>query len=318
MNRPLSASVPRAPRERVERCLACDSAEVANSFDAPLQMAPPEESFTFSECAECGLLYLSDRVQPEEVHRYYEDSYLPWRGDAAWGVFAPLVALGQASTDRARVQRVLDFGALGAEDRVLDVGCGKPTFLRELRSASGAQCLGIDFGVDPFLEDPAYAGIDLVSGDPRHVELEGTFSAITMWHYLEHDYDPRATLRGLLPHTSSDTTLLIEVPDARSRARDWAGNQWAGLHTPRHTAIYTPETMERLLNEAGWQVVATELPPTLDPWVLWWLTWRERRGTDWARDMTRYMPEFMLGNMVLAPFLRRRSKDVLQVAARPA
>jgi len=291
---------------------------VESTFEAPLQMAPPQESFTFSVCAECGLLYLSDRVRPEEVHRYYEDSYLPYRGASAWGVFEGLVERGQQATDRARVRRLLDFGALGPEDRVLDVGCGKPTFLGELHRTTGAACLGIDFGVDPFLDDPAYAGLDLLSGDPRHIELEGIFTAITMWHYLEHDYDPSATLRGLLPHTGPDTTLLIEVPDARSRARDWAGNQWAGLHTPRHTAIYTPDTMGRLLEESGWRVVGTELPPTLDPWVLWWLTWRERRGTDWARNMTRYLPEFLLGNLLLAPILRRRSRDVLQVAARPA
>jgi len=281
-------------------------------------MAPPEESFTFAVCGECGLLYLSDRIRREEIHRYYEDSYLPHRGASAWGVFEAFVERGEEATDRARVRRLLDFGSLGPTDRVLDVGCGRPTFLRELRRSTDARCLGIDFGVDRFLDDPRFAGIDLLSGDPRHTEFGGTFSAITMWHYLEHDYDPSATLRGLLPHTTSDTTLLVEVPDARSRARAWAGNCWGGLHTPRHTAVYTPRTLRLLLEASGWRVVASELPPTLDPWVLWWLSWRERRGTDWTGSMARYLPEMLLGMLLIGPIVRRRSKDVLLVAARPA
>lgn len=310
--------VPHAPREHVERCLACGEPGVAHAFEAPLQMAPPEERFGFSECRACGLLYLSDRVVAGEVHRYYDESYLPHRGDTAWGPFSGLVRRGQEQQDRQRVRRVLDFVDLGPEDRLLDVGCGRPTFLREVVRATDSQVTGIDFVLDPFLDDPEFAGIDLRSGDPRDIELEGTFRAITMWHYLEHDYDPREMLRSLLPHAKPDTILLIEVPDARSRARDWAGNRWAGLHTPRHTAIYTPDTMGRLLRESGWEVVASELPPTLDPWVLWWLTWRELRGTDWTRSMARYLPEFLLGSLVVGPFVRRRSHDVLLVAARPA
>jgi SAM-dependent methyltransferase len=291
---------------------------VARSFDAPLQMAPPEERFEFAECTACGLLFLADRIVAEEVHRYYDESYLPHRGATAWGPFAGLVHRGQARQDRKRVRRVLDFVDLGPEDRLLDVGCGRPTFLREVVRATGAEVTGIDFVLDPFLEDPEFAGIELRSGDPHDVPLEGSFRAITMWHYLEHDYDPRETLRKLLPHAGPDTILLIEVPDARSRARTWAGSEWAGLHTPRHTAIYTPDSMARLLDASGWEVVASELPPTLDPWVLWWLTWRERRGTDWTRSMARYLPEFLLGSLVVGPIVRRRSRDVLLVAARPA
>lgn len=307
-----------ARREHVERCVACGGTEVTASFEAPLQMAPPRERFRFSECGTCGLLYLSERIVADDIHRYYDESYLPHRGATAWGPFAGLVRRGQEQQDRRRVRRLADLVTLGPDDRLLDIGCGRPTFLREVVRATGTKATGIDVVVEPFLDDPEFAGVDLQAGDPREIELEGTFQAITMWHYLEHDYDPGETLRTLLPHSGPDTVLLIEVPDARSLARAWGGNQWAGLHTPRHTAIYTPDAMGRLLRESGWEVVASELAPTLDPWVLWWLTWRERRGTDWTRSMARYLPEFLLGSLLLGPFVRRRSSDVLLVAARPA
>jgi len=280
-------------------------------------MGPPEEDFRFSTCGDCGLLYLSERVRPDQVHRYYDESYLPHRGEYAWGRFASFVGHGQVRQDRARVSRVADLIEPTPTDRVLDVGCGRPTFLRELREKTGVKAIGVDFRLDAFLDDPEFDGVELRSGDPREVRLDGTFSAITMWHYLEHDYDPVATLRALLPHTTPDTVLLIELPDARSRARAWSGNRWAGLHTPRHTAIYTPDTMRRLLDEAGWRVIADDLRPTLDPWVLWWLSWRERRGTDWAGSMAPYLPEFVLGGLFLGPWLRMLSNDVLLVAARP-
>jgi len=281
-------------------------------------MARPGAPFRFSTCEACGLLYLAERVAEEEVARYYGDDYLPHRGEEAWGPFEALVRMGRRRTDRARIERLRELTDLGVGDRVLDVGCGRPTFLRALQNSSGVRGVGIDLRARAFVDDPAFEGLELRSGDPRRVPLDGPFAAVTMWHYLEHDYDPVSTLRSLLPHTRSDTLLLIEVPDGRSLARRWSGVRWAGLHTPRHTAVYTPATLGRLLERAGWEVLRDDLTPTLDPWVLWWLSWRESRRTEWSASMTRYFPGFLLGKALLGPVLRRVSKDLLVVAARPA
>lgn len=308
----------RQGREEVTRCPACGSGLEGDSFEAPPQMAKPGPAFRFTTCGACGLLVLSERVAAEEVGRFYGEDYLPHRGEEAWGPFAPLVRMGRERVDRARVRRVSGVADVAAGARVLDVGCGRPTFLRALRDAHGVHGVGVDLRAEAFAADPSFRDLDLRSGDPREIPLEGSFSAITMWHYLEHDYDPAATLRRLLHHARPDTALLVEVPDARSAARRWAGSRWAGFHTPRHTAVYTPEALRRLLERAGWAVIREDLSPTLDPWVLWWLSWRERRGTDWTGSMARYFPGFLLGKVLLAPFLRLVSHDVLLVAARPA
>lgn len=308
---------PQPERHAVPRCPVCGREAGGASFDAPPQMAPSGPPFRFSTCGDCGLTYLSDRVAARDLHGYYGAGYLPHRGEDAWGAFAPLVRWGRRRTDRLRVRRISELADLSPGDRVLDVGCGRPTFLQALGEVCGTRGVGIDLVADAFSSDPGFQGLELRAGDPREVPLSGFFQAITMWHYLEHDYDPVATLRRLLPFTRRDTVLLVEVPDGRSLARRWAGARWAGLHTPRHTAVYTPDTLRRTLRRGGWEVVVEGLPPTLDPWILWWLSWRERRGTDWTVSMARYFPGFVLGRALLGPVLRRVSRDVLLVAARP-
>lgn len=315
----MDASVSTGGRELVDHCPACGGSERTETFAAPPQMSPPGPSFPFASCASCGAVWLAERVPAHQVALWYGKDYLPHRGEEAWGPFAPLVRMGQRGTDRARIRAVERMTALTPDTRVLDVGCGRPTFLRALREAYGCRCSGVDLRLEAWRSAPGYEDIDLAEGLLPDVKLGGPFDVLTMWHYLEHDYQPLETLRALREESAHpDTVLLVEVPRADAPSRRWGGTHWGGLHTPRHTVLYTPTALATLLRRAGWEVLPGDLPGTLDPWILWWLSWRERRGTDWAGSMAGYFPGFLFGRTLLGPVLRRMGPDILLVAARPS
>jgi 2-polyprenyl-3-methyl-5-hydroxy-6-metoxy-1,4-benzoquinol methylase len=268
------------------------------------QMHRGGERFTFLRCRRCGLVYLSPRVAPSALGEYYEASYLPHRGAAAWGRFAPLAAEGQRRTDSARVRRARQAMRLGPETAVLDLGCGRPTFLEALSRTTGARGTGIDRSDAGWADDSARwaaAGLTLALGTVEDGLPAGPFDLITLWHALEHDYQPLDTLRRLREVARPGGALIVEVPNFDSLTRRLHGSEWAGFHTPRHSAIYTPATLRALLEKAGWTIERQDAHGTLDPYVLWWLGRQERRGRSLDGDLERAFPGFMLGKILTLP-----------------
>jgi 2-polyprenyl-3-methyl-5-hydroxy-6-metoxy-1,4-benzoquinol methylase len=264
------------------------------------------ERFQFRRCRGCDLIYLSPRVSPATLSRYYDESYLPHRGPAAWGRFAPLAAEGERRTDAARVRLARRAARLGEGTRALDVGCGRPSFLEALAHATGTRGTGIDISDAGWREDAgrwAAAGLDLRQGTVGDALPDGPFDLITLWHALEHDYEPLDTLRRLRSVARPGGVLLVEVPNYDSLTRRLQGEHWAGLHTPRHTAVYSRATLAAMLERAGWRVERQLRHGTLDPWVLWWLGRREHAGHPLDGNLERAFPGFMLGKLATLPLV---------------
>jgi SAM-dependent methyltransferase len=288
--------------ETVDRCLACGSERHQPYLTTPAHMHQGDETFDFSQCQDCGLVFLNPRVPPSELGRYYRDSYLPYRGPEAWGRYAPLVERDLRRTDQARVKVVKKHVPLSPHEVVLDVGCGKPSFLQRLLAQTGCQGIGTDF-TDSGWRDGSYefSGLTLLEGDIHDLALPARPHAITMWHYLEHDYDPARTLRVLAEQARPGASLFIEVPNLEAWTRRWQGKYWEGFHAPRHTALYTPQTLRGLLQRNGWNVVQQYPSGTLDPYAVFWMGQMERQGIDWQMNMEKKFPGFVAGMILTAP-----------------
>jgi cyclopropane fatty-acyl-phospholipid synthase-like methyltransferase len=298
-----------APLEAVGSCLVCGSHDRRTEVETAAMMRQGHAgSFSFVRCADCGLVQLDPRVPASQLAPWYGGDYLPFRGPAAWGRFAPLVASDLKRTDRARVATLRRFIDLGPEQRVWDVGCGKPTFLEALVAATRCRAVGTDFTDEGWRDEPRrWHGMSLVAGevvpgapagDVREIaidDLGGPVDAVTMWHYLEHEYRPRALLERVRERVRPGGVIVIEVPDHDSWTRRRYGRWWQGYHTPRHTALYTPSTLRRLLESTGWVVEHQEQRGTLDAYALDWMSRMERRGIDWTASMEPRFAGFVAG-----------------------
>lgn len=292
-----------APVELIRECPACLTDAPLFAFESAAQMHDSDQSFSFSRCRECGLLFLSSRPLGSSLKDFYPDTYLPYLGERAWGRFGPVVKWDQARLDLRRVRAVESAFPLSGSTRVLDVGCGKPSFLKALQARHGAECWGVDFNVSGWKNEEGMQALHLVEGDVLSAPLTGTFDVITLWHYLEHDPSPLETLRHLRRFSHPRTVLLVEVPNVQAISHRVFGPRWAGLHTPRHMALYSPGQLEQVLKRCGWSVMGAPEPGTLGAYLLWWLSLREVFSTQWNRSMVRYLPGFLLGAVCLAPLL---------------
>lgn len=292
---------PVAARERVGSCLICGGENTSAVTTSRVQMLADPERFTWVQCQRCGLVFLDPRVPEPDIGRYYAD-YLPHRGPAAWGRWAPLVRSSQERTDLARLRTLRGLGPLDAGCTVLDIGCGQPSFLRVVRDRTGARAVGTDFDASGWSDQPQeWAGLELHAGILEELPLTGPFDRITLWHVLEHLYRPVETLRYLRSLVRPGTLLVVEVPDHDGVTRKWQGEWWAGYHTPRHTAAYTPATLRGAMQQAGWTIVKQYQWGTLDPYVLWWLGEQERRNLGFTGSFEHRFVPFVLGKIAALP-----------------
>ena len=260
------------------------------------------DQYNFDQCEDCGLVFLNSRIPESELGKFYTKNYLPYRIEEAWGKYASFVKRDQLNIDKAKVARVKDYHRLSNDSRILDVGCGKPTFLARLRKEISAKLIGLDFSDEGWKNEPdIYPRIDLRKGEVADLKGEKPVDIITMWHYLEHDYQPQQHLRQLLDIAHSQTRLIVEVPNFDSYTRKKFGEHWAGYHTPRHTGLYSPNNIDILMRNSGWQVEQILTYGTLDPYTLHWMSRMEQKRIDWSASMEDKFIGFVAGMALHKP-----------------
>lgn len=285
-----------------EICPICGGNECAFFLRAPAQMHPTREEFDFMRCAGCGYVFLADPVETSRLHEFYTDHYLPYRGAKAWGRHASRVERSDFRLNMKRVGWVADAISKTAGSTVLDIGCGRPDFLLACRRELGVRAVGVDFSDHGWRDDSArFSELELIVGGagdvPEHIKPD----VVTMWHYLEHDYAPAATLRMIAEKCEPGAKLIIEVPDFDSESRRQFGKFWAGWHTPRHISLFSALNLRMLLEKNGWRVERINQEGTLDPYVLYWMSRMEERGIDWTQSMEGEFVGFVAGMLAFLP-----------------
>jgi len=298
-----------------EPCPGCGSRDAGPFLgNAPPQLVDLDQTFDFVRCAKCDLVYLRDRVDASATGALYDADYPLHRGPALWGPFAPLVEGDQARVDAARVRTVLGARSLGPDDTVLDVGCGRPTFLAALAERTGCRAIGVDIVAVP--DESRFSSVRVFRGAPPDwpydVEKAAPFAAVTLWHALEHDSTPVETLRWLAARTCPDGVCVVEVPDLEGSTARMLGRWWPGLHTPRHASVFTTKTLASVAERGGWEVVRIDRRGTLAPFVLVALGALDRVGFRFGRHPAPLVFPFWAAGMALTwPLFGRASREGL-------
>ena len=306
----------------IEKCPVCGSDKFSSFIQTSAQMHPSKTHFNFDLCHNCQLVFLNPRVPESELQSYYTSWYLPYRGASAWGKYQPLVEKSQSNLDKKRTKWVHKYHAIHSNTTLLDVGCGKPTFLQKSSELYHCQAVGIDFSDEGWKSEPDnFNNLKLIVGEIADLPKDLHPDVITMWHYLEHDYFPLENLQALRRLSHADTTLIIEVPNFESQSRKKFGKYWAGYHTPRHTSLFSPKNIKTLLKNSGWETVKINTFGTLDPYLLYWMSNMEQKEIHWDQNMETEFVSFVTRKILMSPtlFLQKYlSLGIMSVIARPA
>ncbi len=273
-------------------CLMCGSARTARLFEASDRLyRTTDKMFAVVRCGDCGLLRLDPQPAPEELQRYYPKDYwfAPDRGAAGRleEAYRRLVLRDHVRFVEAALRSSRTVGPL------LDVGCGGGLFLGMMRER-GVRVAGLDFSREAAAITWRRQGVPAICASLERAPFgAGSLGGITMFHVLEHLYDPRAYLGAAHELLEPGGRLIVQVPNAASWQFRLLGRFWNGVDVPRHLFDFRDRDVERLLVESGFAVVrrkyfslrdnpaglASSVAPGLDP-----MARRVRRSAESAAE----------------------------------
>jgi SAM-dependent methyltransferase len=226
----------RVPSIPVHSCILLNSAEEARAF--------PRRDLELAFCEGCGFLF--NQAFDEAVIGYSTNFEESQHFSGTFNAFA--AALAAEIGERC--------AAAGKE--VLEIGCGKGEFLRELCAASGAAGLGIDPGYR------ADAGRGVEGGNvrfivdhfgPKYQHLRPDI--VLCRHTLEHIPAAAAFVRSIrrMIGPRSDAWVVFETPDAKRVLAE--GAFWDIYY--EHCNYFSPGAHARLFRRLDFDVTSLDL-----------------------------------------------------------
>lgn len=261
-----------------------------------------EELYHFNLCNFCETVFLTNPIDPAKLSTYYTNDYLPYKGFNAWGKYSSFVKNSQRNQDVSRckiVEKTLNKTA--KNQRILDVGCGNPSFLEIVNQNLNIECTGIDFS-DLGWQNNTFNNLELIKVAIEDFQSNERFDIITLWHYLEHDYNPQQTIDKLYQLLKPNGKIIIEVPDYKSILAKKQKENWQGWHSPRHISLFSKKSFDVLFPSIKWKIVRHSRYGTLDSFTLWWLGKMEKLTIDWSQNMEKQFLKLVFLKIVTIPF----------------
>ena len=237
------------PRENVD-CPMCGR--------KPVEFAIDYQGFHLCTCPGCGLQFQSPRLTFEELaDKIYTEEYCPGHEESA--------------SETAFARQVRNFERLlGKKGSILDVGCGNGSFL-EFAKRHDWETFGADIRLSP---ETAKLTCPLWEGRLTDIDFEGRqFDVIRFNHVLEHLQNPLVELARCREILSPGGIVFVGVPNLAGispRIKNIQSRlglkqkRWRHYAATHHLFFFTPSTLRRLIEKAGFSVRYWETPVDKD------------------------------------------------------
>lgn len=281
------------------RCALCGSDHPKLLFVGHDRLHGIPGEFNVVQCQECSLVYLNPRPTWDEMERFYPPDYAPHNFQPS-SLLQRWIRRGGLLKKRHIVQKYKTHGAL------LDVGCATGDFLRVM-SYNGKWTL---FGLEPDVESARQAaqipGADIFCGRLEDANYPPRFfSVITMWHVLEHLYDPLNALIKLRQTLRPDGVLIMAVPVLDSVDAKLFGPYWSGYDVPRHLFTYSKITLSEMLARSGFSLIRFEsFIGGYDAFRISLSFWAEEhlKARSWALRFVKTASRNIISRLLMLPY----------------
>lgn len=230
-----------------EDCPLCDGSRSTLLHRVTLRSEDIARTFELRKCQDCELVFVDPRLSDSELVKLYDEDFYfstqwPYQTLASW-----VIDFIQTSR-RHRIEQHVRSG------RLLDIGSGDGRFVHHM-AANGWDATGIDFSpaARDFASQFSSRARFLVGSLEDYDFRPGRLDLITLWQVLEHIGEPRPLLHRCHDLLDRGGVLVVSVPNIEGFSSQLTGERWWGLDVPRHLVHYSPGTLRRALDQAGFR-----------------------------------------------------------------
>lgn len=259
------------------KCGLCGNDEPKYLFSSKDKTYGVKESFDLVKCRECGLVYMNPRPKIKCIEliyppNYYSFSEAPPNPRHSFNSFLSgkkeeVLKEWSGEKNKISIKKIIllpyyfllkefdhTFIPFKEKGNLLDVGCGIGTFLLGYKR-QGWVVSGIEinkgaasYGRDKF-------GLNIFNGTLEQSGFaENYFDVITMFHFLEHASEPKSILKKSRKLLRREGLLVVVTPNFNSIESRIFGKEWRGIDIPRHFYHFSPKTLSKIIEGAGFKV----------------------------------------------------------------
>ena len=203
------------------------------------------------ECQDCGFVFY-DKADPDELAKLYDTDY--FHGGEYIDYLSQELALRRSM--RRHLEQMASHNALG--EQLLEIGSAYGFFLDEAKTLI-RDPLGIDVASEPVRNAVDRLGVKAVCGDFLiHDFGNATFDNVCMWDTIEHLTRPDKYVQRAADLLKSSGYLFITTGDLTALNARIRGRNWRQIHPPTHVSYFSRNTMTRMLENNGFEVISIE------------------------------------------------------------
>ena len=287
-------------------CTLCGAKETnpcANGTD--FEYDTTDETFFFVTCRQCGHQYLDPRPASSELERIYPADYYSFTGTTH-----ALVGRLQRLWESRKVKLYREFVGDG-ERHLLDVGCGDGRLLQLLRDYGHPtwQPVGLEFdeaAVEHCRKMGFEAHASRIEEFSEEESQKNRYDAVIMLQLIEHVEDPAAICDRVHALLKKDGVFIIETPNLGGLDyRIFSGRWWGHYHFPRHWNLFSRKSLERMLDQHGFEPIASEYLISTSAWIISFHNFFKDRGwPTWLWRFFSYQNPLLLALAVSIDTLR--------------
>lgn len=242
----------------MSQCLVCGHNEISPILEVS-DYSISNETFHIHQCDHCGFRFTANPPLEEACGKYYQDEKYISHSNTSKGIVAKLYHQVRYIMLRRKHQLITK---ISNGTKVLDVGSGTGYFLNHLKS-NGYQVQGVEMSDSARTFSIHEFGINVVKSIDD-IEKHQKFDCITLWHVLEHLYNPNKYMQRFRELLDTHGTLVIALPNHQSFDANKYNTYWAAYDVPRHLWHFNPSTLSSFAQNNGFKVTQKYMMP-FDP-----------------------------------------------------
>jgi len=216
-------------------------------------------SFYFHICRTCSTCTLNPFQSDSKLSSYYPDDYHSYNTESNF-----ILKVLYRITYFLRFRKYYSL-LKPNKNRILDIGCADGKYFDYLNK--NINITGIEFN-DQISQEGRIKGRNIFTGTLKDLPKGEKYDLVIMNNLIEHVNDPITLLQEALSFLEPEGCIFIETPNFRCLDFKIWGSYWGGLHTPRHTFIFSEESFHYLKSKLNIKITQVNYILNTGHWAL--------------------------------------------------